>query len=107
MTPEICSDPLPLYANADGVLLVAGTYVPIDTLVYRFEQGAAPENIVNRFPTLNLVGVLNVIGSSLRHREEIEAYFKEREVIREAVRIEVRARFDLQGLLLDGGAFRI
>jgi len=50
MTLTIVAEPAPLRVNADGVVLVGKTRVPLDTVVYVFQQGATAEEIIYRFP---------------------------------------------------------
>lgn len=48
--------PPPLRTDADGVVRIGGTRVPLETVVSAFDRGAA-EEIVLRFPTLQLSDV--------------------------------------------------
>lgn len=88
----------PLRANADGVVLVANTRVPLDTLVYAFHEGATPEEIVQRYPSLTLVDVYAAIAYYLQHAAEVDAYLRERELQAEQVRRQNESRFDPTGI---------
>lgn len=72
------TEPIPLAADADGVQRVGGTRVSLESVVYAVDEGASPEEIVERFPTLELADVYLVVGYVLRHRREVEAYLDER-----------------------------
>lgn len=72
----------PLELRDDGrVLRVTGTRVSLDTVVGAFEQGASPEEIVLRYPSLNLPGVYAVISYYLTHRAELAPYFSMRDAL--------------------------
>ncbi|HYG63377.1 MAG TPA: DUF433 domain-containing protein [Thermoanaerobaculia bacterium] len=88
------SEPIPIVADADGVLRVEGTRVPLATVVEAFREGATPEEIVLRYPSLDLAGVYSVIGYVLHHRAEVDAYLDKQRRQSEAVRAENEARFD-------------
>jgi uncharacterized protein (DUF433 family) len=87
-----------LEENKSGVLLVSGTRVPLDTVVFAFNEGASPEEIVLQYPTLNLVQVYGVIHYYLRHRNEIENYLRQREDKHAEFQREAEARWNPQGI---------
>ena len=65
---------IPLVADAHGVLRVGNTRVTLDTVIATFADGATTEEIVQQYPSLHLADVDSVIGYSLRHASEIDAY---------------------------------
>ena len=71
--------PVPLAADAHGVLRVGGSRVPLDRVVYAFNEGASAEEIVMRFSTLDLADVYAVIAYYLDHKAEVDAYLAERQ----------------------------
>lgn len=89
---------VPLRANADGVILVGQTRVPLETVIHAFDRGDSPEEIVMQFPVLALADVYLVIGYYLNHRAEVEAYVKEADAEADQVQREYEARFDTAGL---------
>jgi uncharacterized protein (DUF433 family) len=89
---------VPLAADADGVIRVAGTRVTLDTVAEAFEQGATAEEIVQQYPSVSLADVYSVLGYVLRHQQEVAAYLHERAERRNAVRQENERRFDPQGV---------
>lgn len=91
MAIAIQAEPVPLMADADGVLRVGGTHVPLDTVVRAFEWGATAEEIAVRFDTLRLADIYAVIGYCLRHRDEIAAYMAQREQAAQDTRKDVAA----------------
>lgn len=91
-------EPVPLTRDAAGRLVVAGTRLPLDTLVAAFERGDSPEAIHESFPTLSLGDTYAIFTYCLRHRAEVDAYLAERERQRAGIRAEVEARFPPEGL---------
>ncbi|MCA2668890.1 MAG: DUF433 domain-containing protein [Microcystis sp. M114S2] len=98
MTLAILAETAPLQANEDGVILVGKTRVTLDTVVSVFNQGATAEEIVNRYPSLNLADVYATIAFYLKHQSEVEAYLQQRQQQAQKIRVINQARFDPQGL---------
>jgi uncharacterized protein (DUF433 family) len=90
--------PLPLAADAFGVVRVGGTRIPLDTVITAFKQGSTPEQIVDDFDTLHLADVYAVIGYYLRHQSEVEAYLEEQRRSAEEIRRENERRFPPHGI---------
>lgn len=97
MTLAILAEPAPLTLH-DGVVRVGGTRVTLDTIVAVFRQGATPEELVHRYPSLRLGDVYGVIAFYLHHQGEVEAYLQQRQQQSQQIRISNQARFDPQGL---------
>jgi uncharacterized protein (DUF433 family) len=89
---------IPLVKKEDGTFFVEGTRVPLDTIIYLYKDGATPEEVVDRFPTLDLGDVYGVLGYYLGHRDEFELYLTEREQARQAVRRDIEAKSQLTGI---------
>jgi uncharacterized protein (DUF433 family) len=98
MTLAIVAEPAPLKANEDGVILVGQTRVTLDTVVAVFQQGATAEEIVYRYPSVNLADVYATIAFYLKHQSEVEAYLQQRRQQSQEIRAINQARFDPQGL---------
>src|SRR5438132_10320096 len=62
----------------DGVYLVAGTRVSLDSIVYAFLSGQSAEAIAQAFPVLNLEQVYGAIAYYLAHRDDIDRYLEGR-----------------------------
>lgn len=84
---------LPLRKWDDGSIRIGDSRVPIERVVFLFNQGQTPEQIVLAFPSLQLDDVYVVVAQYLRHRKEIDAYVRQRELAADAVEVAVRARF--------------
>jgi len=98
VTLSITADPIPLKMDADGVARVGGTRVTLDTVVTAFEEGATPEEIVYRYPSLDLVDAYAVIAYYLRNRSDVEAYLCEQHREADEVRKQNEARFPQDGI---------
>lgn len=57
----------------DGAYWVAGTRVSLDSVVYAFLRGAAPEGIAQSYPVLSLEEVYGAIAFYLANQAEIDA----------------------------------
>ena len=88
----------PLTADADGVVRIGGSRVTLDTVVNAFNEGADAEEIMKRYPSLELADIYSVIGYYLRHRGEVDAYLKDRESFASEVRRQNEARFPKTGI---------
>jgi len=53
---------------------IKGTRVGIETVLHDYQEGASPEEIVLRYPTLSLEQVYATITYYLAHREQMSAY---------------------------------
>ncbi len=82
---------MPLRTDEHGVIRVGETRVPLDTVVYAFNQGASPEEIVLSYTTLTLADVYAVINYYLHNRAQVDVYLRQREAEAERIRIEREA----------------
>ena len=98
MTLKLEAKTPPLTADADGVVKVSGTRVTLDTVVYAFREGATAEEIVIKYPSLDLADVYATVAYYLQHQQETEAYLATREEAAARVRHEAEARFDPKGI---------
>ncbi|HXT37959.1 MAG TPA: DUF433 domain-containing protein [Chloroflexota bacterium] len=90
--------PIPLTLDADGGIRVGGTRVTLETLITVFMAGATAEEIVQRYPSLDLGDVYVVVGFYLHHREEVEEYLRRRQDQARQARNRHEGRFDQSGL---------
>lgn len=72
------SEPLPLKWVPDGAVRIGRTRVSLDSVIYHFNNGSSPEEIRDRFPTLDLADIYGTIAYYLRHREEVDAFLAAR-----------------------------
>jgi uncharacterized protein (DUF433 family) len=94
----LVAQPPPIQGDEDGVWRVGGTRVRLETVIGAFQNGCAPEEILLKYPSLNLTHIYAVITYYLWHREEVDEYLEERRRRAEEVRRENEARFPPQGV---------
>ena len=90
-------NPVPII-EVNGMFCVAETRVTLDTVLECFLEGATPEEIVQRYPALDLVAVYEVIAYYLRHQEQLNAYLANGRTRAEEVRGEVETRYNPSGI---------
>ncbi|MBI4264586.1 MAG: DUF433 domain-containing protein [Acidobacteria bacterium] len=102
------SIPLPAQAppirETDGALRVGRTGVTLETVLWAFQQGATPDDIKRRFPSLELADIYDVIAHYLRHRDTVDAYLREREQVYRETTEQLKKEFpqdDLRARLLE------
>jgi uncharacterized protein (DUF433 family) len=62
----------------DGYWLT-GTRISLDSIIYAFQRGVAPESIQRAFPLLTLEEVYGAITFYLAHAQEIDTYLAQAE----------------------------
>ncbi len=90
--------PPPLEMDGDGIHRVHGTRVRLETILTAFHQGASPEEIILKFPSVELTDVYAIITYYLWHREQVDEYLNQREAQAETIRSENEVRFPPQGV---------
>lgn len=71
-------DEIPLTKDTEGVYRVGRTRVTLDLVVRAFNRGATAEEIVQKYDSLRLPDVYQVIGYYLKHADELAEYFENR-----------------------------
>jgi uncharacterized protein (DUF433 family) len=95
-TLNIEIDAPPLHVTKEGVVRVGNTRVPLETVIWTYQEGASPEEIVMHYDVLELADVHAVIAYYLKHREDVDAYIEGVLAESEQVRQENEARFDMR-----------
>jgi uncharacterized protein (DUF433 family) len=75
-----------------GGYWIADTRISLDSIVYAFKNGAAPETIRRSFPLLKLEEVYGAITFYLAHEGEIEAYLEKGEQAADSIASELNAK---------------
>ncbi len=104
MPLELAAEPVPLYwAEDHQVIRVLGTRVPIDCIVYLFneEKKSAEEIAAVEYPSVGLEKVYAVIAWYLRHKAEVDAYIAEGERAAAELRREIEADPEYQARRAD------
>jgi uncharacterized protein (DUF433 family) len=78
MAEALTTEPIPLVADADGVMRVRGTRVTMETILTAFDEGATAEEIAQQYTSISLADAYQVIGYYLRHSSELEPYLARR-----------------------------
>jgi uncharacterized protein (DUF433 family) len=63
----------------DSGYWITGTRISLDSIVYAFKRGAAPESIQRAFPLLTLEEIYGAITFYLAHEQEIDTYLAQAE----------------------------
>jgi uncharacterized protein (DUF433 family) len=89
---------IPLFTDPQGAIRVRRTRVLLDTIVTAFRAGATAEEIAQKFPTVALTDVYQIIAHYLNHTAEIDAYLTERQSEGAAMKREIEKHFDPIGI---------
>jgi uncharacterized protein (DUF433 family) len=75
----------------EGGYWIAGTRVSLDSIVYAFLRGAAPENIAQSFPILELEEIYGAITYYLGHQADVDSCLRQHDREFEALRSQAQA----------------
>lgn len=92
MTLALSPESPPLQVDANGDIRVGNSRVLLDLVIRAFEDGATAEEIVQRYPTLELSDVYGAIHYYLRHPDEIAKYLADREQRAQDVKAHIETR---------------
>jgi uncharacterized protein (DUF433 family) len=92
------SKPIPLESREGGAIMVAGTRIPLDTVIHAFRNGDSAEEIVEQYDTLHIADVYTILGYYLDHQEEIDDYLRRRQTDAGEFRRNMEAQFPSHGL---------
>ena len=98
MAETLTTEPIPLVADADGVMRVRGTRLTMDTILAAFSEGATAEEIAQQYPSVSLADVYQVIGYCLRHSSELEPYLARRRQEIHETRISNESKWSPAGI---------
>ena len=88
------TQPVPLVADADGVIRVVGSRVSLDSVVREFKTGSSPEQIQEDFPSLALRDVYAVITYYLQRTALVEDYLRSQSMAAQETRRQLDSHFD-------------
>lgn len=92
------AEPIPLVADANGVIRVSQTRITLDTVLTAFLEGGTAEEIREQYPSLQLSDIYFASGYYLRHQSEVDAYLMERQRLATEVQQEAERRFNPVGI---------
>src|SRR5438105_4836179 len=89
---------IPLSTDAYGAIRVRGTRVLLDVIIVAFQDGATPEDIVQKFPNVALPDAYLIIAHYLTHTAEIDAYLSQRQTEAARLQCAIETRFNPVGI---------
>ena len=89
MTLAFEAKPPPLSTGLDGVIRIAGTRVPLETVVIAFDAGATAEEIAQQYPSLGLAVVYATITYILQNRQTVDEYVAQRRTQGDALQAKI------------------
>ncbi len=98
MSLAAITDPNPVRMDSGGTARIGDTRVRLASVLYQHRQGATPEEIRERFPSVSLADVYAAIAYYLHHRAEVDAYLAASEAEAERIRREVESRPETKAL---------
>lgn len=76
-----------------GALRIGDTRVSLDSVYYRYMDGASPEEIAEMFPAISLAEVYGTIGHILANREAMDEYIRQGEIHAEKVQAMIEEKY--------------
>ena len=83
---------VPLTVTKDGAILIAGSRVSLESVLYHYKSGATPEQIACKFPSLRLADIYSVVAYYLNHRESVDEYLREAKAAGDAMQSEIESQ---------------
>src|SRR5690349_3752405 len=90
--------PAPIRKDDAGVWRIGKTRVRLETVIEAFRAGSAAEEILLKYPSLELMDIYAVITYYLWHRDEVDEYLEKSRTRTEEVRRENEERFPPGGV---------
>lgn len=91
MAVTLHADPMPLRIDETGTLRVGSSGVTYDVLLADYFRGMTPEEIVRELDTLEIADVYGAIAYYWRHKNEVDAYLRQREEEADDLRRKIEA----------------
>ncbi|MFI5274956.1 MAG: DUF433 domain-containing protein [Ktedonobacterales bacterium] len=77
----------------DGNLYVGATRITVETVIFSWQVGRAPEQIHESYPHVPLFAVYGTIAYSLEHKDAVDAFFRETQERAEARQAAIEAEY--------------
>lgn len=90
--PPLTTLDVPLRMDESGTIRVSGTRVILDLVIGAFQNGATPEEIVDRYDTLKLSDVYAVVAHYLAHKDELDTYLDQRRTAAAQLRRDIESQ---------------
>lgn len=88
----------PIQRDVDGVFRVGGTRVRLETITTAFDNGCTAEEILLKYPSLDLSDIYAVIAYYLQRHQAVEDYLARRRAQIDQAGHEIEARFPTAGV---------
>ncbi len=79
---------LPFRLAEDGTIRIGESRVSLESVIHHYNLGASAEQIVQKFPTLDLADVYAAISYYLNNEESVEEYLREQETKGDALQAQ-------------------
>ena len=73
-TFEILDTPSSIIFTSDGAVRIGHSRVPLERIVYHYNQGVSAEEFIEMFPSVKLADAHGALWYYLNHREQVDAY---------------------------------
>lgn len=84
---------VPLRIDEHGKIRVGETRILLELVIHAFQQGEAPEEILESYPSLSLVEIYLVLAYYLQHREEVDRYLRSADAAVARIQRETEANY--------------
>jgi len=91
-TVAIQTPSTPVRLDPDGSILIGNSTLACDSILHDFLQGDSPEAIASSYPSITLQEVYATIAYYLEHRNEFDAYLKERSEEADCIRRQIESQ---------------
>lgn len=81
---------LPFRLTDEGTIRIAESRVSLESVIYHYKLGASAEQIVQKFPALDLADVYAAITYYLNHEATVEEYLRQQEAKGDEIQKENR-----------------
>jgi uncharacterized protein (DUF433 family) len=98
LVESLVAEPPPLRMGEDGAIRVGDTRVSLDTVIGALKNGAAPEEICLKYPSLRIHDIYAAIAYYFWNEAEVEEYLARRRAEAEELRREIEQRFPREGV---------
>ena len=83
---------VPLTQDANGIILVKGSRVTLDTLIARYQVGDTVEEIHEGYPSVSVEQIQKIISWYLTHQNEVDEYVSKEEEEAQIIRREIESQ---------------
>ncbi len=81
----------PLKLADDGTIRIAESRVRLESVIHHYKLGASAEQIVQKFPVLDLADVYAAISYYLNNEESVEEYVRAQETKGDSLQVELES----------------